>query len=444
MGKTSRRIVDKYYEFCRKRGKPAPDPNRLSQYRRLYPMEDAESLIRKQDSQLVSVLGLCLTAAVLAAGVWLFTGRQQEAVQELERPGIGNQETVYELEVERENGERIPLEISLEGAVPGKEEAEKLLKAAEEEVLSALDADGRDHVAGRIRLPETAQNGLVNVDWTSQTRELMDDDGTVRKENGKLDQNGEQAKLLMSLSCQDQVREAEVLMTVYPLPVKEEERLAEKLRSAVEEQAGEHVSLPEEEEGEKLTWYRKEESQGVWLVLIPVCLMLYLPFRAGSRRREQLKKREKELLLDYPELVSRFTVLLQAGISVRNIWERIVKEYEKRVMQGEPTRYVYEEMRFTWKQLENGRYESRAYGEFGRRCGLHVYMKFGALLEQNLKQGTTKLALRLKEESEGAFEERKNLARRLGEEAETKLMLPMFLMLFVVLAAVMTPAFLSF
>ena len=222
-----------------------------------------------------------------------------------------------------------------------------------------------------------------------------------------------------------------------------EEQVA-KLKSRVEEQAGEHVSLPEEEEGEKLTWYRKEESQGGWLVLIPVCLMLYLPFRAGSRRREQLKKREKELLLDYPELVSRFTVLLQAGISVRNIWERIVKEYEKRIMQGEPTRYVYEEMRFTWKQLENGRYESRAYGEFGRRCGLYVYMKFGALLEQNLKQGTTKLALRLKEESEEAFEERKNLARRLGEEAETKLMLPMFLMLFVVLAAVMTPAFLSF
>ena len=148
--------------------------------------------------------------------------------------------------------------------------------------------------------------------------------------------------------------------------------------------------------------------------------------------------------MDYPELVSRFTVLLQAGISVRNIWERIVKEYEKRTVQGEPTRYVYEEMRFTWKQLENGRYESRAYGEFGKRCGLHAYMKFGALLEQNLKQGTTKLAIRLKEESESAFEERKNLARRLGEEAETKLMLPMFLMLFVVLAAVMTPAFLSF
>ena len=444
MGKISRMIVDKYYELCRKRGKPAPDPKKLLQYRKLYPMEDAESLIRKQDSRLVSVLGACLIVTVLAGSVWLLMGTRQEAVRELKRPGIGKQEMVYELEVERENGERIPVEIALDGMVPGKEEIEKLLKAAEEEVLNVLDAGGRDHVTGRIRLPETAQDGLVIVDWTSQTRDLMDDDGTVQKENGKLDPDGEQAKFLMSLSCQDQVRETEVLLKIYPILVKEEERFLEKLRSAIEEQKGEQIHLPEKENGETLIWYRKEEVQGIWLILIPVCLLLYLPFRAGSRRRDQLKKREKELLLDYPELVSRFTVLLQAGISVRNIWERIVKEYEKRTAQGEPTRYVYEEMRFTWKQLENGRYESRAYGEFGKRCGLHAYMKFGALLEQNLKQGTTKLAIRLKEESESAFEERKNLARRLGEEAETKLMLPMFLMLFVVLAAVMTPAFLSF
>ena len=59
-------------------------------------------------------------------------GTRQEAVQELKRPGIGKQEMVYELEVERENGERIPVEIALDGMVPGKEEIEKLLKAAEE------------------------------------------------------------------------------------------------------------------------------------------------------------------------------------------------------------------------------------------------------------------------------------------------------------------------
>jgi len=42
-----------------------------------------------------------------------------------------------------------------------------------------------------------------------------------------------------------------------------------------------------------------------------------------------------------------------------------------------------------------------------------------------------------------AFEERKAQAKRLGEEAGTKLLLPMFLMLAVVLVIVIVPAFLT-
>ena len=150
------------------------------------------------------------------------------------------------------------------------------------------------------------------------------------------------------------------------------------------------------------------------------------------------------MVMDYRVLVSIFRVLLQAGLAARNVWERMVTEYGEQKKSGQKPRYAYEEMELTWNQMKNGMYESLAYGEFGRRCGLHTYMKFGALLEQNLRQGTTGLAVRLKEEAELAFEERKNLARRLGEEAETRLMLPMFLMLFMVLTVIMVPAFLSF
>ena len=49
----------------------------------------------------------------------------------------------------------------------------------------------------------------------------------------------------------------------------------------------------------------------------------------------------------------------------------------------------------------------------------------------------------LKLEAIQAFEERKARAKRLGEEAGTKLLLPMFLMLAIVLVIVIVPAFLS-
>ena len=59
----------------------------------------------------------------------------------------------------------------------------------------------------------------------------------------------------------------------------------------------------------------------------------------------------------------------------------------------------------------------------------------------NLRKGTKGLNDLLRLEAIQSFEERKARARRLGEEAGTKLLLPMFLMLAEVLVIVVVPAF---
>ena len=49
-----------------------------------------------------------------------------------------------------------------------------------------------------------------------------------------------------------------------------------------------------------------------------------------------------------------------------------------------------------------------------------------------------------RQEAGNAFEERKNMARRLGEEAGTKLLLPMMMMLGIVMMLIIIPAYFSF
>jgi 1,4-dihydroxy-2-naphthoate octaprenyltransferase len=66
------------------------------------------------------------------------------------------------------------------------------------------------------------------------------------------------------------------------------------------------------------------------------------------------------------------------------------------------------------------------------------------MIAQNLKKGTKGFLLQLEAEAKEAQEERKQLAKRLGEEAGTKLVFPMLVMLVIVLAIVMVPALLSF
>ena len=68
-------------------------------------------------------------------------------------------------------------------------------------------------------------------------------------------------------------------------------------------------------------------------------------------------------------------------------------------------------------------------------------MKLAALLNQNLKRGTGTLFLRLEEEALQSSQERIQNGKKLGEEAGTKLLIPMVLMLGVVMLMIMIPAF---
>ena len=94
-------------------------------------------------------------------------------------------------------------------------------------------------------------------------------------------------------------------------------------------------------------------------------------------------------------------------------------------------------------KIQTGCPEGECYEEFGTRCQVSAYRKFGTLLSQNLRKGSKGLTTLLVQESEEAFEERKKLARQLGEEAGTKLIIPLFMMLSVVFIIVTVPAFFS-
>ena len=148
------------------------------------------------------------------------------------------------------------------------------------------------------------------------------------------------------------------------------------------------------------------------------------------------------MFIDYPQVIGKFTLFLEAGMTPRNAWFKMAEEYLDQE-QEKGIRYAYEEMLRTMYEIQGGASEGDCYEKFGRRCGISQYRKFGALLSQNLRKGTKGIAQILKEEADNAFEERKNLAKKFGEEAGTKLLLPMFLMLGIVLVIIVVPAFLT-
>lgn len=206
--------------------------------------------------------------------------------------------------------------------------------------------------------------------------------------------------------------------------------------------------LPEEVSGKACTWSRPKDKRGI--LLAGLFLASGLAVMILSSRELQKKEiiRHEQMLLDYPPIIMKFTLLIQAGMSVRRTFQKIASDYQaekkKNEKRKQQVRHAYEEIIVVCNELDSGVSEAEAYRHFGERCGQIKYRTFSTLLVQNLQKGSRSLADILERESADAWEERKRKARISGETASTKLLFPMILMLLVVMAIIMVPAFTAF
>ena len=200
--------------------------------------------------------------------------------------------------------------------------------------------------------------------------------------------------------------------------------------------------LPETWEGKELLWERPKDTSGQ--LLAALCMVTAFAIMILQAREEQQRflKRREQLLLDYPGLIMKFTLLIQAGMTSRKAFQKMALDYQKK--NNQKKKAAYEEIAVACNEMESGISEYEAYRRFGERCDQVKYKTFSTLLIQNLQKGSCCLADLLEKESMEAWDERKRKARVMGEAAATKLLLPMVMMLLVVMAIVMIPALLSF
>ena len=191
--------------------------------------------------------------------------------------------------------------------------------------------------------------------------------------------------------------------------------------------------------------WSEEREDGSGILFLLVCIGTAAVYFLRDRDlKDRVEARNKQMLMDYPQLVSRMALYMGAGMTVRNVFRKIALDYRKERREGGRMHYVYEEMLLTCYELDSGISETVAYERFGKRCRMIRYMKFANLLVQNLKKGSNSILEALRREAVYAFEDRKNMARKLGEEASTKLLLPMMLMLGIVMVLIIIPAYFSF
>lgn len=300
-----------------------------------------------------------------------------------------------------------------------------------------------EQVTEDLVLEETYGDYPFSVEWKSDRPEIVGSTGRVYPQEESVP-----VSLQVKLTCEEFVREARMELQVVPEHLSPEERrhvdLEELLRqSEYDSRDQETWRLPGEWQGESVGWQQEVEdySLGLWVAALVTAVVVY---RMSDRDlHEQLEKRKKRMKQDYPDIVHKLVLYVGAGMTVRGAFQKLAADYEQGREKGMEERPAYEEMLYTCRELHSGVSEGAAYEHFGKRTGLQEYVRLCTLLAQNLKKGSSTLLERLKEEADKAGEERLQNSKRLGEEAGTKLLLPMVLMLLVVMIMIMIPAFSS-
>ena len=328
-----------------------------------------------------------------------------------------------------------------------KEEAEELLKGAQETLCRKILGENTDpdHVDRDLMLVTSLDGFPFSIEWRISDYTVLDGNGRIRDDFEKED--GEPVTLTAILTYEDLKEESVFCVMVFPKAEDPAEKLAGDIEKKIKKYDEMTISfnrqlLPEEAEGKRLTYRTSVSKRSLYILVISVIAAIAVYFGKDSELEKEVKKREREMLIDYPEIVSKLTLLLGAGLTVRAAFEKTVTDHIK--SHGEKMSYAYEEMMITVNCMRSGASEHEAYLDFGKRCALKRYVKLGAMLSQNIRKGSGELLKEMEAEVKEAFEDRKAMARRLGEEAGTKLLGPMAMMLSVVMIIVIVPAFLSF
>ena len=366
----------------------------------------------------------------------------------INRPGVDEYDTEMEIEVEGLLDKPQRIEIPVTKRTYSKDEANEAIKKGLEEILLTLPGENSSlqNITTDLNLANEISDLGLSVKWDFGESELIDILGNVHNENLKENIN---LDIEVSLSYETYEESYIIPITVCPKILSNDERLLKGLIDKISIADKESIqkdgyTLPDTYDGKSLIYHYGEAFNFNIIPIMGVIIAILLYLQEKEKERRSTEKRKRELMKDYPDIVSKLIVFIGAGLSVRQSWESIVIDYENECKENNERRYAYEEMVKALAKLKTGIYENTVYKDFGRSCALRQYMKLASLLEQNRRNGLANLHSLLSMESQSAWDERINLARREGEELNTKLLLPLFMMLLIVMMIIIVPALLIF
>lgn len=169
-----------------------------------------------------------------------------------------------------------------------------------------------------------------------------------------------------------------------------------------------------------------------WLgFLVGMALAIIFPYGVQSGINSAIASKKDAILSEFPKMVSKLTLLVNAGMLLRRAWDEVAQSNEEDVL--------YAEMRATSQDILEGMTIEQAMDAFASRCGVKEIRKFSSIYVQAIKRGASESIESMKIMADEAWEQKKQLSKQQGELAAQKLLVPNMIMFLGIMIVVVVP-----
>ncbi|NDL66694.1 type II secretion system F family protein [Anaerotalea alkaliphila] len=401
-------------------------------------------------------LAICLVVCLQVAA---WTGGQGELQEgQLVKGSLSEGTRFLELEYETE-WEGMTIEDRLQLELEPHVDSEAMLRAYLLEVAEGL-GDGLpggdeslEGITGDLSLPSRDATGRIGIRWESGRQDLLTNRGEVLKSQtiSKGTEVGLTAILMAEYNGQ-RIQEEKAWKLVFGeirrSPEEYRKWISKELRDFMEQEntlsTGRTVLLPEAVLGEAAAIsYGNGGSKALAELGNNLLGAIFFGIAVALVKSQELKtvsrKRKAAMGKRFPELLRSLTLLINAGMTVRQALDKVCRQG------GEATREnpFVSELRLALEEWQMGKTEKELFEALGRRCQTKEVQRFAGILLQGMQKGNGNMVEQLDSLARDAWNDKIGMARKEGEKASSKLVLPMGILLCAIILIVMTPTFAS-
>lgn len=403
-------------------------------------------LFRKRQLFYYGVLGSVALLMLVISGV--YTLKHSGYMTTIKRPAYYENSKNMRVQIESRYGEytqKKDLELVVKPEKISEAKAQKLFNQSEKAIKKTIlgENKGFNHIIYPLNLPKKEEKTKVKITWQSDHPEIIGENGYV---NTFIEEEKKKVALVAKLEIGNYTKKVAYNFTVKRKinAANIEKNMTAKIEAEIKalssNQKGDYLFLPKKTDSEIQLKWTAGKANFINVILGSILATgLFLFFNRYKYAETHVKKKIIVIQQTFPEFVNQFLLLINAGLTPMLALNRIIEQYDMGQRTGHETNPLYDAL----KRINEKVYESNGdffleFNGFAKKTGLKELLRFSSVLNETIKTGND-FYEKLERESSLLWNSRKALAEEAGKVAETKLTLPLVILLGVLLMIVITP-----